>query len=62
VAVSMSWLDACAYAEFERANGMRFPPTIAARRGVAERVVAIADLRGSGRIARYRQYQVPSVT
>jgi hypothetical protein len=25
-------LDACAYAELERANGIRFPPTIAALR------------------------------
>src|SRR3954471_20496399 len=32
VAVSMSWLDACAYVELERANGIRFPPTIAALR------------------------------
>jgi hypothetical protein len=28
----MSWLDAWAYAAFERANGIRFPPTIAALR------------------------------
>src|SRR3712207_99407 len=28
----MSWLEACAYAEFERAKGMRLPPTIAAFR------------------------------
>ena len=33
----MSWLDACAYAELERANGMRFPPTIAALRVAASR-------------------------
>src|SRR3954453_22282647 len=32
VAVSMSWLDALAYGPFERANGMRLPPTMAARR------------------------------
>src|SRR3954469_3087294 len=32
VAVSMSWFDASAYFEFERANGMRLPPTIAACR------------------------------
>src|SRR4051795_1353184 len=38
VAVSMSWLDACAYFELERANGIRFPPTIAARRTDVERV------------------------
>ena len=28
----MSWLDAEAYAEFERANGMRLPPMTATRR------------------------------
>jgi AcrR family transcriptional regulator len=28
----MSWLDACAYGPFERAKGIRFPPTMAARR------------------------------
>ena len=28
----MSWLDASAYFELERANGIRFPPTIAAWR------------------------------
>src|SRR3954451_8003880 len=44
VAVSMSWLDACAYAEFDRANGMRLPPRTAARRGWDE---LIGDLRGS---------------
>jgi hypothetical protein len=67
----MSWLEACAYFEFDRANGMRFPPTIAALR-VAAPVAArpealLAALRGwealgssgVGGIARYRQYQVP---
>ncbi|GAA4871525.1 hypothetical protein GCM10023203_21240 [Actinomycetospora straminea] len=29
----MSWLEARAYAPFDRANGMRLAPTIAARRG-----------------------------
>ena len=32
-AVSMSWLDASAYGPPERANGMRLPPRMAARRG-----------------------------
>jgi len=29
----MSWFDALAYAPFDRANGIRSPPTIATRRG-----------------------------
>ena len=41
VAVSMSWLDACAYAELDRANGMRFPPTIAALRVAGVEVSAM---------------------
>jgi hypothetical protein len=57
----MSWLDARAYAEFERANGIRFPPTIAARRAEVERVVATGDLR-VGWTGRYSEYAVPSVT
>jgi hypothetical protein len=56
VAVSMSWLDACAYAEFERAKGIRFPPTIAALRVVA------TGTSGSGWIGRYPWYAVPSFT
>jgi hypothetical protein len=31
----MSWLDASEYGPFERANGIRLPPRIAARRGWA---------------------------
>jgi hypothetical protein len=58
----MSWFDACAYFEFERANGMRFPPTIAAFRVSGVRLVAIEALRGSVHFARYRRYQVPSDT
>jgi hypothetical protein len=44
----MSWFDACAYVELERANGMRFPPTIAARRvvGVGEGDFCGSDFRG----------------
>jgi hypothetical protein len=62
----MSWLDAWAYLEFERANGMRFPPTMAALRGagfwVAGFSVVATGTSGSGLIGRYRQYQVLSVT
>src|SRR4051794_14784186 len=36
----MSWFDASAYFEFERANGMRLPPTIAACRVAGFLVVA----------------------
>src|SRR6476469_2497325 len=57
VAVSMSWLDAWAYAELERANGIRFPPTIAALRRV--------DAIGSSsveRTGRYSRYAVLTVT
>ena len=32
-AVSMSWFDALLYSLLERANGMRLPPTMTARRG-----------------------------
>src|SRR4051794_34494260 len=34
-AVSMSWLDASAYAPFDRAKGIRLPPTTATRRVLA---------------------------
>jgi hypothetical protein len=43
----MSWLDACAYAELDRANGMRFPPTIAAWRVAGFAVSAIAGVEVS---------------
>ena len=50
-AVSMSWLEALAYFPLARANGMRFPPRIAARRGPDGPPVALeAVVRG--RVAR----------
>ena len=49
----MSWLDASAYAEFERANGIRFPPTIAALRTEVERVGDAIGTSGVGRTGRY---------
>ena len=39
----MSWLEASAYGPPERANGMRLPPTMAARRGS----VSVVGTRGS---------------
>jgi hypothetical protein len=58
----MSWLDAWAYFELERANGIRFPPTIAALRTEMERV---GDAIGSSRVertGRYSEYAVLVVT
>ena len=62
----MSWLDAWAYAELERANGMRFPPTIAALRTAVERVagfeVSATGTSEVGWIGRYSEYAVLFVT
>jgi hypothetical protein len=59
-------LDACAYFELERANGIRFPPTIAALRTEAGRVAGFWLLATGtsdvGWIGRYSEYAVPSVT
>jgi hypothetical protein len=51
----MSWFDACAYAELERANGIRFPPTIAALRvaGVEVSAMGTSGVRWIGRYSRY---------
>jgi hypothetical protein len=64
----MSWLDASAYFELERANGIRFPPTTAALRTDVERVAGfgLAAIGTSGVENlfgwRYSEYAVLSVT
>jgi hypothetical protein len=57
----MSWLDAWAYAELDRANGIRFPPTIAALR-VAGFEVSAMGTSEVGWCGRYREYAVLSFT
>jgi hypothetical protein len=63
VAVSMSWLDASAYFELERANGIRFPPTIAALRvaGFGLAAIGTSGVEISS-VGRYSEYAVLSVT
>src|SRR5690625_2415161 len=52
----MSWLDAFAYAELDRANGIRLPPTIATRRGCG--VLACVAIRTPSAWARTREPHV----
>jgi hypothetical protein len=56
-------LDASAYFELERANGIRFPPTIAALRvaGFGLAAIGTSGVEISS-VGRYSEYAVLSVT